>query len=112
MFLELGRVFLHHERMHMNRAELVDAIVGKTNLNRNHCEQFVTSFIDVVESSLVAGEDVKLVGFGTFSTAQRKARIGRNPQTGQEVPIPARVLPVFKPGTQLKEVVAKAVVKE
>lgn len=89
----------------MNRAELVEAIAKQTGHSKADSERFLTAFIDTVEKNIKKKEGVKLVGFGTFSVAKRKARVGRNPQTGEEVKIPARSVPVFKPGAQLKELV-------
>lgn len=89
----------------MNRAELVEAIAKQTGQSKADCERFVTAFISTVEKNIKKKEGVKLVGFGTFAAAKRKARVGRNPQTGEEVKIPARTVPVFKPGAQLKEYV-------
>jgi DNA-binding protein HU-beta len=87
----------------MNRAELVEAIAKQTGHSKADSERFLSAFIDNVEKNIKKKEGVKLVGFGTFAVAKRKARVGRNPQTGEEVKIPARSVPVFKPGAQLKE---------
>ena len=65
----------------MNRAELVDALSTQTSLSKAECERFLAAFINTVEKNLKKKEEVKLVGFGTFTTTKRKARIGRNPQT-------------------------------
>ena len=91
----------------MNRAELVDALSTQTSLSKAECERFLAAFINTVEKNLKKKEEVKLVGFGTFTTTKRKARIGRKPQTGEEVKIPARTVPVFRPGTALKEYILK-----
>jgi DNA-binding protein HU-beta len=89
----------------MNRAELVEAIATQTNQSKADCERFLSAFVSTVEKNIKKKEGVKLVGFGTFATAKRKPRVGRNPQTGEEVKIPARTVPVFKPGAALKEYV-------
>ena len=89
----------------MNRAELIDAIAKQTGHSKADSERFLSAFIDSVEKNIGNKEGVKLVGFGTFGVAKRKARVGRNPQTGEEVRIPPRNVPVFKPGAQLKELV-------
>lgn len=91
----------------MNRAELVEAIASQTNQSKADTERFITAFLSTVEKNIKKKEGVKLVGFGTFAIAKRKARVGRNPQTGEEVKIPARTVPVFKPGSALKEIVLK-----
>jgi len=67
----------------------------------------VDALIDVVSKNIKKKEGVKLVGFGTFAASNRKARVGRNPQTGEEIQIPARRVPVFRPGKELKELVLK-----
>lgn len=91
----------------MNKAELVEAIVQETKLTKSACEKFLDSFITSVRGSIKSKGGVRLVGFGTFTTAKRKARTARNPQTGKEVTIPARTVPVFRPGQELKDHVNK-----
>ena len=86
----------------MNRKELVEEIADVTGQSKSAVEGFVTSFIDVKKK-----DGVRLVGFGTFSVAKRKARSGRNPQTGEEIRIPARKAPVFKAGALLRKAVEK-----
>ena len=90
----------------MNRSELVDAIVEQTGATKGETDRLLAAFFDAVGKSLKKKEDVRLVGFGTFKVSKRKARTGRNPQTGEEIKIPARCVPVFKPGTELKASVA------
>jgi DNA-binding protein HU-beta len=65
------------------------------------------AFIGTVQQNITTKDGVKLVGFGTFITSDRKARVGRNPQTGEEIQIPARRVPVFRPGKELKGLVSK-----
>lgn len=91
----------------MNRAELVEAIATQTGNSKADAERFVTAFIETVSKNMKKKDGVKLVGFGTFTTSKRKARTGRNPQTGETIKIPARTVPVFRPGTLLKETVGK-----
>lgn len=91
----------------MNRAELVDALAKQTEHSKAECDRWLAAFIDTVEKNIKKKDGVKLIGFGTFTTAKRKARTGRNPQTGKAIKIPARVVPVFRPGAHLKEVVRK-----
>lgn len=89
----------------MNKAELVEAISKITSQTKADTERALDAFIHVVGDNIRKKEGVKLVGFGTFATSDRKARVGRNPQTGEEIQIPARRVPVFRPGKELKEAV-------
>ncbi|MFW7381000.1 MAG: HU family DNA-binding protein [Oligoflexus sp.] len=89
----------------MNRAELVEALAKETGHSKAECDRWVGAFIGTVEKNMKKKEGIKLVGFGTFDTSQRKARKGRNPQTGHVIKIPAKTVPVFRPGTQLKQLV-------
>lgn len=91
----------------MNKAELVEAIAKQMDATKTDTENFLDSFIDVVTKGIKKKEGVKLVGFGTFAVSPRKARVGRNPQTGEEIKIPARKVPVFRPGKELKEFVQR-----
>lgn len=85
----------------MNKAELVDALSKSTKMTKAANEQWLNAFITTV-SKTMKKEDVRLVGFGTFTSVKRKARKGRNPQTGEEISIKARKVPVFRPGKDLK----------
>jgi DNA-binding protein HU-beta len=87
----------------MNRAELCEALAKDTGYSKADCDRWLDAFIDTVSKNMKKKDGVKLVGFGTFATAKRKARVGRNPQTGEEIKIPARTVPVFKPGNSLKD---------
>jgi DNA-binding protein HU-beta len=87
----------------MNKAELVEAIAKVTQLTKADTERTLDAFIDVVNKNIKKKDGVKLVGFGTFTASNRKARVGRNPQTGEEIQIPARKVPVFRPGKELKD---------
>jgi DNA-binding protein HU-beta len=89
----------------MNKAELVEAIAKVTQLTKADTERTLDAFIDVVSKNVKKKDGVKLVGFGTFAVSNRKARVGRNPQTGEEIQIPARKVPVFRPGKELKDAV-------
>ncbi|SMF79000.1 HU family DNA-binding protein [Pseudobacteriovorax antillogorgiicola] len=89
----------------MNKAELVEAMAKITSATKADTEKALDAFIDVVSNNINSKDGVKLVGFGTFSVSDRKARMGRNPQTGEEIQIPARKVPVFRPGKELKEAV-------
>ena len=87
----------------MNTAELVSAIADKTSLSKKDAESAVKAFTEVVAEELKKGEKVQLVGFGTFEVSKRAARVGRNPQTGKEMKIPASKAPKFKAGKALKD---------
>ncbi len=89
----------------MNKTELVDAIAKETGLSKAASEKAVKAFVDVVSKELKKKGKVQLVGFGTFDTSQRAARTGKNPQTGEEIKIPATVAPRFKAGKSLKDLV-------
>lgn len=90
----------------MNRAELVEAISKVTNHTKVDTEEFLSAFISTVQKNIKKEGGIRLVGFGTFTISKRKARTGRNPQTGEEIRIPARSVPVFRPGASLREVVS------
>lgn len=90
----------------MNKGDLINAVVEKTGLTKKDTEKAVNAVFEIIKDSLGQGESVKLVGFGTFETRERAARLGRNPQTGEEIQIPSAVVPAFKAGKALKESVA------
>jgi DNA-binding protein HU-beta len=87
----------------VNKKELVDTLSEKASTTKKMAETFVDSFVEVVSEQLSKGEEVKLVGFGTFKVQDRKARKGVNPQTGKSIKIPARKVPKFVAGKDLKE---------
>ena len=91
----------------MNKAELIAAVAAKTGETKKAAEEFVNAFVSVVTDSLVKGEKVQLVGFGSFEVRKRAARKGRNPQTKEEIKIPASKATDFKAGKALKELVNK-----
>ena len=91
----------------MNKAELIAAVAEKSGLSRKDSEQAVSAAFDAITESLAAGEKVSLVGFGSFEVKERAARIGRNPQTKEEITIPAARVASFKVGKALKDAVAK-----
>lgn len=91
----------------MNKAELVTAVAKKTGLSKKESEQAVNATFDAITETLVAGEKVQLVGFGAFEVKERGARVGRNPQTKEEITIPASRVASFKVGKALKDAVAK-----
>ena len=89
----------------MNRTELVAAMAAETQLSKKDAEAALKAFIDVVSAELKKGEKVQLVGFGTFEVAERAAREGRNPQSGEVMKIAASKAPKFKAGKALKDLV-------
>ena len=89
----------------MNKADLVDIISEGTGLTKLETGTVIDAFIATVSFSLAKGERVELRRFGTFSIKDRKPKIGRNPKTGVEVPIPARKMPHFKPSPELRKYV-------
>ena len=91
----------------MNKSDLIAAIAAKTGETKKSAEASVNAFIDVVTASLVKGDKVQLVGFGSFEVRKRAARKGRNTQTKEEIKIPASKAPVFKAGKALKDLVNK-----
>ena len=91
----------------MNKSELIAAIAAKTGETKKDAEATLNAFVDVVTEALVKGDKVQLVGFGSFEVRKRAARKGRNPQTKEEIKIPASKAPVFKAGKALKELVNK-----
>jgi DNA-binding protein HU-beta len=91
----------------MNKSELIDAIAKKSGLSKVKSGEAVDAFVGAVTGALKTGDSVTLIGFGSFSTAKRAARVGRNPKTGKEIKIAATTTPKFKAGKALKEAVAK-----
>ena len=89
----------------MNRMELVAAIAEKSELSKKDAEKALKAFTDVVAEELKKGEQIQLVGFGTFKVSERAAREGRNPQTGETMQIKASKSPKFKAGKALKDMI-------
>lgn len=87
----------------MNKTELVAAMAEEAGLSKKDAEKALKAFTEVVTAELKKGEKVQLVGFGTFEVSERAAREGRNPQTGEVMPIPASKSPKFKAGKALKD---------
>ena len=87
----------------MNKTELVAAMADQAGLSKKDAEKALKAFTDVVAEELKKGEKIQLVGFGTFEVSERAARVGRNPQTKQEITIPASKAPKFKAGKALKD---------
>ncbi|ETA80263.1 HU family DNA-binding protein [Youngiibacter fragilis] len=89
----------------MNKADLVAKIAEKTAFTKKDSELALKAAIETIVEALSAGEKVQLSGFGTFEVKERKARVGRNPKTNEEIQIPAFKQPAFKAGKDLKEIV-------
>jgi DNA-binding protein HU-beta len=89
----------------MNKAELIEAVAKSTKTTKVDAELVLNTAIDVIKKSVKKGEDVTLIGFGTFTKSKRKARMGRNPQTGKEIKIPAMNVPKFRAGREFKDAV-------
>jgi DNA-binding protein HU-beta len=89
----------------MNKTDLVDSIAKDTSLAKVSVEAVLNAALDTIKRSVKKGDDVTLVGFGTFTKSKRKARAGRNPQTGKEIKIPAMTVPRFRPGKEFKDAV-------
>lgn len=87
----------------MNKAELISSISEKSEMSKKDCERFLNAFVESVEETLVSGERVQLVGFGSFEVRDRAARKGINPQTREEITIEATRVPVFRAGKALKD---------
>lgn len=89
----------------MNKQQLIEKIAAEVNLPKAQCEALLNSTFETIKKTVKKGDDVKIVGFGTFTKAKRKARIGRNPQTGKTIKIPAAWAPKFRAGAEFKEIV-------
>ncbi|GEO77772.1 nucleoid, histone-like DNA-binding protein HU [Companilactobacillus mindensis DSM 14500] len=86
-----------------NKAELIDSVTSKTGLTKKDATSAVDAVFETIQENLSEGNKVQLIGFGNFEVRQRAARKGRNPQTGEEIKIPASKVPAFKPGKALKD---------
>ncbi|MCD6318280.1 HU family DNA-binding protein [Candidatus Aerophobetes bacterium] len=87
----------------MNKAELVEKVAKQTGLTKRASREAVDAITSAIVDSLSSGDKVTLVGFGSFKVMTRKSRRGRNPQTGEEIQIPAKSVPKFEPGKNLRE---------
>lgn len=88
----------------MNKADLIDEVAKVVN-TKKMAQDAVEAVLSTITTALKANQSVTLVGFGTFKVSKRKARTGRNPQTGESIKIPARKVPTFAPGKALKDAV-------
>ena len=91
----------------MNKNDLINAIADSTEISKVKVGEVLDSFVNVITKALKKGEEVRLIGFGTFAVSKRKATKGHNPRTGEEIKIPASKQPKFKAGKTLKEAVNK-----
>ena len=91
----------------MNKTQLVEAVVLKTNLKKKEAEAAVSAVFEAISETLVEGDKIQLVGFGTFEVKERAARQGHNPLTGEKIQIPAAKHPVFSASKALKDSVNK-----
>ena len=89
----------------MNKAELIDAVANGADISKADATRAVEAVINQITSTLQSGDQVALVGFGTFAVKDRAARTGRNPRTGEAIDIPASKVPGFKAGKALKDAV-------
>lgn len=89
----------------MNKTELVANVAEKAGLTKKDAEKALAAVLESVQQALIEGDRVQLIGFGTFEVKERAARMGRNPQTGKDMEIPASKAPVFKAGKALKDAV-------
>ena len=91
----------------MNKAEFVEKLAKKAGFSKKDAYKAIDTFVDLVTKSLISNEPVNLTGFGKFEVRARKATTRMNPQTGRKINVPAKVVPAFKPGKNLKDTVAK-----
>lgn len=86
----------------MNKAQLIEKLAQRTSFSKSQSEEILDAALDIIQKTVAKGDDVKLVGFGTFSRLAKKARTGRNPKTGAPVNIPGGKVPRFKAGKDFK----------
>ncbi len=89
----------------MNRSDLINALKEEANLSRKDSEKIVDTFFETITDTLASGERVEIRGFGSFTVKKYKPYTGRNPKTGVQIRVPAKKLPFFKVGKELKEMV-------
>ena len=89
----------------MNKEELVQEIAKKANVTQKEASEVLSAWVDTIQKTVAKGKKVTLVGFGTFESRKRAARVGRNPQTGKELKIAAKTDPAFSAGKKFKTIV-------
>ena len=92
----------------MNKGELIEIVAGKADVSNAAAGRMLDAILDAVQETVAHGDNVTLVGFGTFKSSHRAARTGRNPQTGKEIKIAAATVPKFTAGAKFKDAVNKA----
>jgi DNA-binding protein HU-beta len=92
----------------MNKGELIDAVAEKADVSKKDADAIVTAMVEAIMETVASGDKVALVGFGSFEPRERKAREGRNPQTGEALKIAATTVPAFSAGKGFKQLVALA----
>ncbi|MGB3295164.1 MAG: HU family DNA-binding protein [Phormidesmis sp.] len=92
----------------MNKNELIDAVADKAEVSKKDADAIVTAAVEAIMEAVASGDKVSLVGFGSFEPRERKAREGRNPQTGESLKIAATTVPAFSAGKGFKQLVASA----
>jgi len=88
--------------MSLTKADIADRLFNEVGLNKREAKEFVDAFFEIVREALESGENVKLSGFGNFQLREKNQRPGRNPKTGEEIPISARRVVTFRPGQKLR----------
>jgi len=96
-----------NEEWTLNKAELIDAAADRAEIGKSSMSEALDAVLATITETVARGDKVTLTGFGTFERRRREARTGRNPQTGEEMQIPAQNSPAFKAGKAFKEAVAK-----
>ena len=95
----------------LTKAQLADLLFEEIGLNKRESKEMVDAFFELISQSLISGEDVKLSGFGNFQSRTKAPRPGRNPRTGEEIPIAARTVVTFHASSKLKEQIQQGIVK-
>jgi DNA-binding protein HU-beta len=89
----------------MNKSETINAVAEKSGVTKKDTEAVINALVEVITKSLAKGEEVRFIGFGTFTVRERAARRGRNPQTGESIAIPSTKQPIFRCGKLLRSAV-------
>ena len=106
--MRIKAIYLYYPgELKMTKAELVEKVSGQINLTKKQTEVVVNTVFQSITESLSEGKKVELRGFGSFRIRERNARIGRNPKSGAQVDVPAKRVPFFKAGKELRELVDK-----
>ena len=88
--------------MALTKADMADCLFNEVGLNKREAKEFVEAYFEIIRAALESGENVKLSGFGNFQLREKNQRPGRNPKTGEEIPISARRVVTFRPGQKLR----------